>query len=188
VLGEGLRAHTFDATAKTRRTFERALFHIPGDSPITTAMPDPTPELRTLLAEQAERVLHDLDATCAAISWWDHEGGALRTLVNVGELSAEEEAFPEEELYPLDAFPAIDALLRFGRPYLDPEDVASSAVLAHMRFGSQAAVPLVVDGLVWGEVWIAAGLGGRALTAEDVVALAHGAEAAARLLAARDDG
>jgi GAF domain-containing protein len=154
---------------------------------MTTAMPDPTPELSTLLAEQAERVLHALDATCAAVSWWDREGGTLRTLVNVGDLASGDKAFPDEELYPLDTFPAIDALLRFGRPYLDPEDVASTAVLAHMDLGAQAAVPLIVDGRVWGELWIAAGRGGRSLTAEDVVALARAAEAVGRLLAARQD-
>ena len=150
-------------------------------------MPSPTPELRALLAEQAERVLHALDAACAAISRWDRERGVLQTIVNVGDLASEEEAFPDEELYPLDTFPAIDALLRFGRPYLDPEDLASTAVLAHMRFGSQAGVPLVVDGRVWGEVWIAAGLGGRALTPGDVVALARAAEAVGRLLAGHPD-
>jgi GAF domain-containing protein len=163
------------------------LVHIPAGWPITTAMPSPDSELLHLLADRAERVLHDLDAACAAVSCWERERGVLRTLVNVGDLAGEDEAFPEAELYPLDTFPAIDALLRFGRPYLDPPDLASTAVLAHMRFGSQAAVPLVVDGRMWGEVWVAAGLGGRALTPEDLVALAHGAEAIGRLLAGRVD-
>jgi GAF domain-containing protein len=146
-------------------------------------MPDPTPELRTLLADRAERVLHALGVACAAISRWDRDAGVLRTVVNVGDLAAADEAFPEDEVYPLDTFPAIDALLRYGRPYLDPPDLASTAVLAHMRFGSQAAVPLVVDGRVWGEVWAAGGLGGRSLTAEDLLALATAAEAVGRLLA-----
>jgi GAF domain-containing protein len=150
-------------------------------------MPSPAPELLAQLADQAERVLHALGATSAAVSRWERERGVLRTLVNVGDLASEDEAFPEEELYPLDTFPAIDALLRFGRPYLDPPDLASSAVLAHLRYGSQAAVPVVVDGRVWGELWVAAGLGGRSLTADDLVALARSAEDVARLLAGRPD-
>jgi hypothetical protein len=154
---------------------------------MTTAMPTPEQELLALLGDHAERVLHALDAACAAVSCWERERGVLRTLVNVGELWGEDEPFPAEELYPLDTFPSIDALLRFGRPYVDPEDVASAAVLAHMRFGSQAAVPLVVDGTVWGEVWVAAGMGGRALAAEDLVALGRCAEAIGRRLAGRND-
>jgi GAF domain-containing protein len=150
-------------------------------------MPGLSTDLRALLADEAERVLHDLGASCAAFSCWERERGLLRTVVNVGDLASEDERFPEDETYPLDTFPAIDALLRFGRPYLDPSDLASAAVLVHMRFGSQAAVPLVVDGRVWGEAWVAAGLGGRSLTADDLLALANAAEPAARLLAARTD-
>ena len=150
-------------------------------------MPSPSPDLRALLADEAERVLNDLGASCAAISRWERERGVLRTIVNVGDLASGDEAFPEDELYPLDTFPAIDALLRFGRPYLDPPDLASTAVLAHMSFGSQAAVPLVVDGRVWGEVWVAAGLGGRSLTADDLMALADAAGPVGRLLSGRPD-
>jgi GAF domain-containing protein len=150
-------------------------------------MTTPDQELLGLLADHAERVLHELGAASAAVSCWERDRGVLRTLVNVGELASPDEAFPPDEVYPLDTFPAIDALLRFGRPYLDPGDVASSAVLAHMRFGSQAAVPLVVDGRVWGELWVAAGLGGRTFAPEDLVALARCAEAVARALAGRTD-
>jgi GAF domain-containing protein len=161
--------------------------HFPRGWPITTAMPSPSSDLRALLADQAELVLHELGASCAAISCWERDRDVMRTLVNVGELEPEDEAFPEEELYPLDTFPAVAALLRFGRPYLDPPDVSSSALAVHMRFGSHAAVPLVVDGRVWGELWVAAGLGGRRLAAEDVITLANAAEPIGRLLAERPD-
>lgn len=150
-------------------------------------MSTPTPELRALLAAEAERTLDALGAACAAVSRWERDRGRLRTLVNAGALVAPGERAPAEEVYPLDTFPAVDALLRFGRPYLDPADVASAAVLAHMRFGSQAAVPLIVEGRVWGELWAASELGGRALTADDIVALAARAEAVGRLLAVHDD-
>jgi GAF domain-containing protein len=150
-------------------------------------MPSPTPELRALLAQEAERVVRDLDASCASVSCWDRDEGVLRTVVNAGELTPADEPFPGDEVYPLDTFPAIDALLRFGRPYLDPQDVASTAVLAHMRLGSQMAVPVVVDGRVWGELWIAVELGARTLTADDLLALSHAAEALGRRLAGHPD-
>jgi GAF domain-containing protein len=149
-------------------------------------MPAPTPELRALLAAQAERLRHELDVTLVAVSRWERDRGRLRTLLNVGRLDSPDEAFPEEEVYPLDTFPATDALLRFGRPYVDPADVASPAVLAQMRLGSQAAVPLVVEGAVWGELWAATAQGGRALRADDILTLTRGAEAVGRTLAGRD--
>jgi len=143
----------------------------------------PPPELLQLLADRAERVRSSLDAACAAVSCWERDADRLRTLVNVGELDTEDEAFPAEEVYPLDAFPSTRALLHHGRPYMDPQDVSSTAVLAHMGLGSQAAVPVIIDGRVWGELWAATAAGGRTLGADDVVALTRGAEAVGRLLA-----
>jgi hypothetical protein len=146
-------------------------------------MPIPPPELLSLLADQAERARRTLDVTCAAVSRWEREHNRLRTLLNVGALDSEEEAFPVEEVYPLDTFPATHALLHYGRPYVDPPDVASTAVLAHMRLGSQAAVAILLDGVVWGELWAATEAGGRTLDAQDLVALTRHAEAVGRLLA-----
>jgi hypothetical protein len=105
----------------------------------------------------------------------------MRTLVNVGVLHPSEAPFPTDEAYPLDAFPAVAALLRFGRPYIDPPDVSSSAVLAALRHRSRAGVPIVVDGSVRGELWAASGA--RALEPADLPALSERAEAIGRLLA-----
>jgi GAF domain-containing protein len=146
-------------------------------------MPTPPPELLALLADRAERVRRTLRAACASVSCWEREQDRLRTLVNVGVLEPEEKPFPAEEVYPLDTFPATRALLYHGRPYVDPPDVASTAVLAHLGLGSQAAVAVVVDGRVWGELWAATEAGGRTLEADDVLALTRGAEALGRLLA-----
>jgi GAF domain-containing protein len=150
-------------------------------------MPTPTPELFTLLAAEAEKALHALDASCVAVSVWERDRGRLRTLLNVGALAAVDEPFPTGESYPLDTFPSTDALLRFGRPYLDPQDVASLAVMAQMGFASQAAVPIVAEGGVWGELWAGVAAGGRRLTAADLATLTRGAEAIGRLLSLRGD-
>ena len=48
-----------------------------------------------------------------SISRWEVERRRLRTLINAGE----DELWPEDEVYPLDEFPAAVALLRAGRPH-----------------------------------------------------------------------
>lgn len=146
-------------------------------------MPAPTPELIAVLAEHARRVIEAAGVTAASVSWWDRETDTMRTLVNVGVLHSSETAYPTDEAYPLDAFPAVAALLRFGRPYIDPPDVSSSAVLAALHHRSQAGVPIVVAGSVWGELWAASPE--RALDAVDLASLSACAEAIGRTLASR---
>jgi hypothetical protein len=138
-----------------------------------------TRELRTLLITESERVRIALDADGAAVSWWDREADVLRTLVNVGALAGGNERFPADEAYPLDSFPAMAALLRTGESYLNPKDISSLAVAASDHYGSQAAAPLIVDGEVWGELWIGRAVGRPDLTGVD----AHRLELAAVRLA-----
>lgn len=111
-------------------------------------------QLRALLLAEAERARNAVAADCAAISRWDRDTDVMRTLLNVGQLLPGDERFPEDEVYPLDSFPAVAALLREGRPYVNPDDVSSVALSAHQRYYSHAAVPIVVDGVRWGELWV----------------------------------
>jgi GAF domain-containing protein len=127
-----------------------------------------TSRLRCLLVAEAERARDAVDANWSAISWWDRAADVLRTLVNTGHLLPGEERFPEDETYPLDTFPAVAALLREGRRYLDPSDVSSVAVAMQQRYGTHAGVPIVVEGERWGELWVARGLGRPALTGVDL--------------------
>jgi hypothetical protein len=129
-------------------------------------------QLRCLLLAEAERARNAVQADCAAISRWDRGTDVMRTLVNVGTLPLGDERFPEEELYPLDSFPAVAGLLRDGKPYLNPGDVSSAAVAAHQRYGSQAGVPIVVEGERWGELWVSRRLGAQALCFGDLDRLA----------------
>src|SRR3954452_19035591 len=125
-------------------------------------------QLRALLLAEAERARAAVQAHCAAISRWEHGSDVLRTLVHVGTLEPGHERFPEDELYPLDSFPAVAALLREGRPYLNPDDVSSVALSAHHRYNSHAAVPIVVGGERWGELWVSRKSGGPMLVGGDV--------------------
>jgi GAF domain-containing protein len=111
-------------------------------------------QLRTVLLAEAERARNAVNADCAAISRWEHDKDLMRTLVNVGALLPGDERLPEDEVYPLDSFPAVAALLRDGTPYLNPDDVSSVALSAHHRYFSHAAVPITIDGECWGELWV----------------------------------
>jgi GAF domain-containing protein len=125
-------------------------------------------ELRTLLIAEAERARIAVDADCAAISRWERDADKLRVLVNVGILASDYERFPSDETYPLDSFPAVARLLRTKKAYLDPGDVASAALVARDGYRSHAAVPIVVGGECWGELWIARRTGADAFTGGDV--------------------
>lgn len=125
-------------------------------------------QLRSLLLAEAERARATVRADCAAISRWERATDVLRTLVNVGALEPGEERFPADDVYPLDSFPAVAALLREGRPYLNPGDVSSAAVAAQQRYGSSAGVPVVVDGERWGELWAARRVGAQPLNEGDL--------------------
>ena len=128
----------------------------------------PSAQLRSILVAEAERARIAVDGDCSAISRWERDANVLRTLVNAGLLLPGDERFPEDEVYPLDTFPAVAALLRERRAYLNPEDVSSVAVAAHHRYGSQAGVPVIVAGACWGELWAARDLGRPSLTGGDV--------------------
>src|SRR3978361_2125031 len=69
-------------------------------------------QLRCLLLAEAERARNAVQADCGAISRWERATDVMRTLVNVGTLWPGDERFPEDELYPLDSFPAVAGLLR----------------------------------------------------------------------------
>ena len=127
-----------------------------------------TKEMRSLLMVEAERARIATNARYAAVSRWDRGRDTLHTVVNVGESCTAESRFPADEVYPLDSFPAVAALVREGRAYLDPEDVSSAALAAHHAFGSQAGVPVLVEGEPWGELWAARRRGDPPLSAADL--------------------
>ena len=130
-------------------------------------------------------------ASCS-ISAFDAAGaGALRTIVNVGELGPGEVARPRDERYPLAGFPKVAAVLRQQRGYVvavDDRDAdrASVALLEALGKHSQVGVPLLRDGEVWGELWCASS---TRLTAADLPHFYRvAAEVSALVAAARRDG
>ncbi|HET9380121.1 MAG TPA: GAF domain-containing protein, partial [Streptomyces sp.] len=114
-----------------------------------------------------------LGGTFAALSVWERERGRLRVLVNVGHCTAGEEEFPADEAYPVHQFPEITGFLherwaRGGEPDAWVETVEGPAadrrpgylherVAALRRRGRGCCVvaPIVLNGLAWGELYVA---------------------------------
>ena len=94
----------------------------------------------------------------ASLSRWERDRGLLRTLVNVGELSAAETRFPREEVYEAATDGAIARVL-VGEPMHyrrnDPAlDVHGRRLLDFSAKDSAVSLPVWVDDRLWGELWV----------------------------------
>ena len=70
----------------------------------------------------AEQALIALRASSLSISRWEEDRGALRTLINVGDLAPHEVRWPTDEYYSVASFPLLEELLRRGRWYMNAVD------------------------------------------------------------------
>jgi diguanylate cyclase (GGDEF)-like protein len=114
--------------------------------------------LEEVLELAAEEARSAIGAASLAVSRWEREQGVLRTLINVGQLSEHEQRFPEDEAYRVAENPVLDRMLRHGEAYFnavdDPKsDPRAVEILRHLGKDSDLAVPIVVEGESWGEVW-----------------------------------
>ena len=128
----------------------------------------------------AEKLRLELGVGLLSISVLEDGGRRLRTLVNAGDLAPGYAREPLDEGYETDAFPTVAGLMR-GRSYVfsavEDSDISSAALAFSFRVACQAGAPIMVDGEVWGELWI----GDRdASTAFDSTLLAALEAAAAR--------
>jgi diguanylate cyclase (GGDEF)-like protein len=113
--------------------------------------------LEEVLELAAERSLAAVNGTSLSISRWDAEQGALRTLVNVGDLSPWEERFPTDEVYTVEDYPALRRLMSEGQDVIasvdDPDtDPAQADLLRRMGKESSLAVQMMLGGQPWGEL------------------------------------
>ena len=128
--------------------------------------------LNQALEVVAEQSLLILDAASFSISRWERQRGVLRTLINVGALGPGEERWPEDEFYPLTEYCLVTDLLRHGEPHvnsIDDHDADDDAValIRSLEKESELAVPVMVAGAMWGELW-AAGHEGRRFGGRDI--------------------
>ncbi|WP_062207154.1 diguanylate cyclase [Streptomyces sp. NBRC 109706] len=107
----------------------------------------------------AERARHALGGSFAAISVreWAREPARprLRVLVNVGELGADEEPFPDAEFHPAEAPGAEGAAAALTAP-------------GERGRGSALTAPILIRGAVWGELYVARGRSDPVFGARDL--------------------
>lgn len=125
-------------------------------------------EVLEVIAEQA---LAALSAASLSVSRWDVRKGALRTLINVGDLAPGEQRWPTDEFYFVADDPHVTELLQHGRSYtnaIDEENCPPYCRRLLMELGkeSELAVPVMCGDVMWGEIW-AAGADGRRFDAGD---------------------
>lgn len=108
----------------------------------------------------AETARDLLGAASLSISSRDNDGRALTTVVNVGSLGPGEVRWPSDERYELETYPRAVEAQRLGRHHValthvdDPAaDPAEVALLRRLGKASCLNAPIVVDGLLWGELW-----------------------------------
>ena len=116
-----------------------------------------TGELMRMALEEVRRIV---GAASASVERWERDSDQLRTLVNVGHLGPGEETFPLTEVYPLAAYTQARRTMLTGLPYIQRVDDPASdedivELLNSLGKHSTAAVPIYVDGRIWGQLWFA---------------------------------
>lgn len=139
-------------------------------------------DLLTVMAREGTAAL---EASAVSLSVWERDRGRLRTLVNYGEGSPLQEDQPVEEVYLLSQEPVTLQMLTDNVGYVtsvdDPDaDPGIVAVLGTLGKHSCLAVPVPVEGKVWGELFATRTTEQGAFTQEDldfatIVALQVGA-------------
>jgi diguanylate cyclase (GGDEF)-like protein len=113
--------------------------------------------LEDVLELAAERALAAVGGASLSISRWNAETGMLRTLVNVGDLSPQEERFPANEVYSVEDYPGLTRLMgedEFAVGAVDDPDTdaALRALLAEIGKEACLSVKMILDGKAWGEL------------------------------------
>lgn len=129
--------------------------------------------LEELLELTSDAACQAMGAASFSISRWERAGNVTRTLVNAGALGPGEERLPGDETYPLEEHPTVERLLRTAMPYHnaidDPDaDPHAVALLRKLHKESDIGVPIVVEGEVWGEVWVSTSPGAPRFRGSDV--------------------
>jgi diguanylate cyclase (GGDEF)-like protein len=126
-----------------------------------------------VLEVAAEEARAAIGAASLSVSRWEREQGALRTIINVGELGPEEERYPAAEVYMLHEDGNAERLIHEGRAYFNSVDSAeidevSARRLIWLGKESEVGVPILVEGESWGEVYATTAPGQPRFRGEDV--------------------
>ena len=100
-----------------------------------------------------------VDADSGSVSVLDRPAGLVRVLVNVGDLSENETHRPRDETYLIADFPKLEQVISelgawtCSRDDPDP-DPRELALLVELDKGASLGAPVVVDGELWGELYL----------------------------------
>ena len=152
-----------------RRGMEERLRSLVGITRVLAGSRD-SRELMRVALEEARRIV---GAASAGLERWERDAAQLRTLVNVGTLAPGEETFPTDETYALADYPQIKRSIFDGLPYIaavdDPDlDPVDHELLKSLHKHSSAAVPVYLEGRVWGQLWLTTEAGEPAFRAADI--------------------
>jgi diguanylate cyclase (GGDEF)-like protein len=116
--------------------------------------------LPEVLQAAAREALFAFDATAVSLARLEPQHGLIRVLLNVGDLGPGELPEPEHETYAVADFPLLLAMVEEARPWLldvdDPlADPAEVALLRRLGRHSGLAAPVLTEGRVWGELFVA---------------------------------
>jgi diguanylate cyclase (GGDEF)-like protein len=113
-----------------------------------------------LTAEAARRAL---EAASLSISVWERDQGHVRVLVNVGELAPHELPTPVNETYAITDYPMLIPLFEEGQGFVHLRDGAHedgridqgmADLLRELGKSSGVSVPIVLEGRIWGELFV----------------------------------
>jgi diguanylate cyclase (GGDEF)-like protein len=129
--------------------------------------------LTELLEAATESALIAADLASVSLSRLELGTGCVRTLLNAGRLGPDEDRWPAEETYEIADFPQLRQVVQDRRPWVtsleDPDsDQMEVALLRQLGKGSAVAAPIIVDGVMWGELYATRDLGARPLGPADV--------------------
>ncbi|UQX86843.1 sensor domain-containing diguanylate cyclase [Jatrophihabitans telluris] len=112
-----------------------------------------------VLETSAERILDGIGASTVSLSRLEPGTGTLRTLINVGDLGPSEQRWPTDEVYTLQNFLKLRGVVSDHHTWTatieDPDsDPAELALLAELGKQAAIATPILVEGRMWGELYL----------------------------------
>ena len=124
-----------------------------------------------LLLDAARAARMALGGAAVSISRWERGQGQVRVLVNEGDLAEGEVERPVDDTYSVRRDQTLTDLIVEGRGFVmdvsEPNDVHWEALLVESGKGSAVDVPLVVEGQVWGALWVTRAIGQEPFTESD---------------------
>jgi len=114
--------------------------------------------LEAIVEVAADEAVRALQAASVSVSRLEPGTGGIRTVINAGRLGPGEQRWPADEIYRLEDYRQLAGVVEDQRgwtadvddPLADPAEVA---LLVKYGKSSALAAPLIVDGVLWGELY-----------------------------------